>query len=241
VRPSTIAIDGPAASGKSTIGYHLADYLGYLFLDTGVLYRAVTWVAQDRGIPVEAEDQITRLGEDVEIEVLPSAATDGRQNTIKVDGRDVTWEIRSPRVERDVSPVAAYPGVRHALTKRMREIARKGYVVMVGRDIGTVVIPDADLKLYVVASAGVRAQRRHMELREKGKDVSYAQVLAGIHQRDRIDSSRATAPLRAAADAITVDTTDLSVETMFAEVERLVNQYDAVKCEQGVRNESSRV
>jgi len=241
VRPSTIAIDGPAASGKSTIGYYLADYLGYLFLDTGVLYRAVTWVVQDRGIPVEAEAQITRLAEDVEIEVLPSAAADGRQNTVKVDGRDVTWEIRSPKVERDVSPVAAYPGVRHALTQRMREIARKGCVVMVGRDIGTVVIPDADLKLYVVASVGVRAQRRHMELRKKGQDVSYEQVLAGIHQRDRIDSSRATAPLRAAVDAVTVDTTDLSVETMFAQVERLVNHYDAVRSEQGVRNESSRV
>ena len=102
---------------------------------------------------------------------------------------------------------------------------------MVGRDIGTVVIPDADLKLYVVASAEVRAQRRHMELREKGKGVTYEQVLVGIHQRDRIDSSRATAPLRAAADAVTFDTTDLSVETMFAEVGRLVEQYDAVRCE----------
>ena len=241
MRPSTIAIDGPAASGKSTIGYYLADYLGYLFLDTGVLYRAVTWAVQDHGIHIEAEDQITRLAEDVEIEVLPSAAADGRQNTVKVNGRDVTWEIRSPKVERDVSPVAAYPGVRHALTRRMREIARKGHVVMVGRDIGTVVIPDADLKLYVVASAEVRAQRRHMELRQKGKDVSYEQVLAGIHQRDRIDSSRATAPLRAAVDAVTVDTTDLSVETMFAQVERLVNYRDAVRSEQGVCNESSRV
>jgi len=241
VRPSTIAIDGPAASGKSTIGYYLADCLGYLFLDTGVLYRAVTWAVQDRGIAVEAEDQITRLAEAVEIEVLPSAEADGRQNTVKVGGRDVTWEIRSPKVERDVSPVAAYPGVRLALTQRMREIARRGHVVMVGRDIGTVVIPDADLKLYVVASVEVRAKRRHMELRKKGKGVTYEQVLAGIHQRDRIDSSRATAPLRAAADAVTVDTTDLSVETMFAEVKRLVNQYGAVRCEQGVRNESSRV
>jgi cytidylate kinase len=241
VRPSTIAIDGPAASGKSTIGYHLANYLGYLFLDTGVLYRAVTWAVQDRGIPVEAEDQITRLAEDVEIEVLPSAAADGRQNTVKVDELDVTWEIRSTKVERDVSPVAAYPGVRHALTQRMREIARKGHVVMVGRDIGTVVIPDADLKLYIVASAEVRAQRRHMELRQKGKDVTYGQVLAGIHQRDRIDSGRATAPLRAAADAVTVDTTNLSVETMFAEVERLVNQHRSVGCEQGGCSEPSRV
>jgi len=233
VRPSTIAIDGPAASGKSTIGDYLADYLGYLFLDTGVLYRAVTWAVQDRGIPTEAEDQITRLAQGVEIEVLSSTAADGRQNTVKVDGRDVTWKIRSPEVERDVSPVAAYPGVRRALTQRMREIACKGHVVMVGRDIGTVVIPDADLKLYVIASADVRAERRYVELMKKGKDVTYDQVLAGIHQRDRIDSSRATAPLRAAVDAVTVDTTDLSVETMFAEIVRLVNQYDRVGREQG--------
>lgn len=239
MRPSTIAIDGPAASGKSTIGDYLADYLGYLFLDTGVLYRAVTWAAQARGIATEAEDQVTRLAQDVEIEILSSAAADGRQNTVKVDGRDVTWEIRSPKVEGDVSPVSAYPGVRRALTQRMREIARKGHVVMVGRDIGTVVIPDADLKLYVIASAEVRAQRRYVELVKKGKDVTYEKVLAGIHQRDRIDSGRATAPLRAAVDAVTVDTTDLSVETMFAEVVRLVNQYDRVGREQGGLHESS--
>lgn len=228
MRPSTIAIDGPAASGKSTIGYHLAAYLGYLCLDTGVLYRAVTWAAQDRGVPVEDEAQIAWLAENVEIEVLPSSVADGRENTVKVGGQDVTWEIRSPKVEGDVSPVAAYPGVRRALTQRMREIASKGHVVMVGRDIGTVVIPDADLKLYVVASAEVRAQRRCMELREKGKDVTYEQVLAGIHQRDRIDSSRATAPLCAAADAVLIDTTNLGVEAMFAKVEQLVDLHNTV-------------
>ncbi|MBN1248151.1 MAG: (d)CMP kinase [Anaerolineae bacterium] len=222
-RPSTIAIDGPAASGKSTIGYHLAQYLGYLFLDTGVLYRAVTWAVQHLGIDVDHEARITQVAEEASIDVLPPTITDGRTNTVLVDGRDVTWEIRSPTVEQAVSPVSAYPGVRAALTRRMREIARRGRVVMVGRDIGTVVIPEADLKLYVVASAEERARRRLLELCEKGKDVSYADVLAGIRRRDCIDSSRETAPLRAADDAIHLDTTDLSLQAMLVEVERLVN------------------
>lgn len=231
IRPATIAIDGPAASGKSTIGYHLARYLDYLFLDTGVLYRAVTWAVQDQGVAIGCEPQIVEIAETVTIDVLPPTVEDGRSNTVLVDGRDVTWEIRSPQVERAVSPVAAYPGVRAALTRRMREIARRGSVVMVGRDIGTVVIPDADLKLYVVASAEERARRRLAELREKGKDVTYADVLAGIQRRDHIDSNRKTAPLRAANDAVQLDTTDLSVAAMFAEVERLVNDSEVLSIE----------
>ncbi len=223
--PSTIAIDGPAASGKSTIGFHLAKGLDYLFLDTGVLYRAATWAVQAHGLDVEDEEAVTRLVREVNIEVLPPTLSDGRQCTVQVDGHDVSWEIRSPRVESAVSPVSAYPGVREALTCRMRQIAKAGHVVMVGRDIGTVVIPDADLKLYVVASAEERAHRRHLELRAKGKDVTYAEVLAGIRERDRIDSHRKTAPLRAAPDAILFDTTSLSIEAMFAETKRLVDQY----------------
>ncbi len=233
MKPLTIAIDGPAASGKSTIGYYLAGHLGYLFLDTGVLYRAATWAVLDRGIRVEAEERVAALAEQVDIEVLPPTEDDGRQCTVRVDGRDVTWEIRSPRVEASVSPVSAYPGVREALTRRMRAIARQGRVVMVGRDIGTVVIPDADLKLYVIASADERARRRYLELREKGKRVTYDEVLAGIRQRDTIDSERETAPLRAAPDAILIDTTNLGIETMFAEVEKLVHP-----CEAGLHTRS---
>lgn len=219
-----IAIDGPAASGKSTIGFFLADYLNFLYLDTGVLYRAVTWAVQDRGIPVEEEAHVISLAEDVDIEVTQPAAfeRDGRQYTVRVAGRDVTWELRTPRVERAVSPVSAYPGVREALTRRMRDIARQYSVVMVGRDIGTVVLPDADLKLFVVASAEERARRRYKELREQGKDVTYADVLAGIRYRDRIDSQREAAPLRAAADAILFDTTTLDIDTMMDEVKKLV-------------------
>lgn len=222
-KPSTVAIDGPAASGKSTLGYHLAKVLDYLFLDTGVLYRAVTWGVLDRGIPPEDEAQITSLAQTMEIEVKPPSESDGRQCTVLVEGEDVTWQLRAPEVDQAVSPVSAYPGVREALTRRMREIAAEGRVIMVGRDIGTVVIPDADLKLYVVASAAERARRRHQQLKNKGKHVNYHEVLVSIKRRDRIDSSRQTAPLKPAADAMIFDTTDLAIETMFERAETIVN------------------
>lgn len=230
MNPSTIAIDGPAASGKSTIGYHLAGYLGYLFLDTGVLYRAVTWAALDRAIAIDDEVRITELARHAEIDVRPPTPleTDGRQCTVHVGERDVTWEIRLPEVDDAVSPVSAYPGVRQALTERMREIAKRGCVVMVGRDIGTVVIPDADLKLYVIASAHERAQRRCLELHQKGKQVAFEDVLDNIKRRDQIDSHRETAPLRPAPDAILFDTTELSMAEMFAEVEKLATHVDPV-------------
>jgi CMP/dCMP kinase len=232
----TIAIDGPAASGKSTIGFHLANHLCCLYLDTGVLYRAVTWAVQEQGIPVEDEARVAGLAAEVEIEVAPpdGSELDGRQYTVRVAGRDVTWELRTQRVEGAVSPVSAYPGVRSALTDRMREIARHRSVVMVGRDIGTVVLPDADLKLFVVASAEERALRRHKELQQKGRCVSYGEVLAGIRDRDTIDSQRENAPLRAAADAILLDTTTLGIEEMLDEVKQLVaSRRDEIAARQG--------
>jgi CMP/dCMP kinase len=221
-KPSTVAIDGPAASGKSTLGYHLAQVLDYLFLDTGVLYRAVTWGVLDQGISAEDEEQVTSLSQTMEIEVKPPDESDGRQCTVLVEGEDVTWQLRSPDVDQAVSPVSAYAGVREALTQRMRDIASSGHVIMVGRDIGTVVIPDADLKLYVVASASERARRRHKQLEMKGKSVSYHEVLVSIKRRDRIDSSREAAPLKPASDAMIFDTTDLTIEAMFGKAEALV-------------------
>lgn len=233
MRPSTIAIDGPAASGKSTIGFHLAHHLDYLYLDTGVLYRAATWAVQARGLAIDDEVCVTDLVREVVIDVVPPTVDDGRQCTVRVNGVDVSWEIRSPRVESAVSPVSAYPGVRESLTERMRQIARKGRVVMVGRDIGTVVIPDADLKLYVTASPEERASRRLLELQAKGKPVTYEQVLAGIRERDHIDSHRKAAPLRPASDAILFDTTALSIEAMFSAVEKLVEDCSVQLCQQG--------
>jgi len=230
VRPSTIAIDGPAASGKSTIGYHLSCYLSYLYLDTGVLYRAVTWAALDREISIADEAAVTHLAEGLHIDVTPSTETDGRQYTVRVEGRDVTWAIRAPEVDAAVSPVSAYSGVREALTRRMREIAALGRVVMVGRDIGTVVIPDADLKLYVIASAEERAHRRQLERQTKGERAEYEAVLENLQQRDQIDSSRAAAPLKAAPDAIIFDNTDLSIDEMLKQAERLVDGLDPNGC-----------
>ena len=142
---STIAIDGPAASGKSTVGGLLAERLSYLYFDTGVMYRAVTWVALKKDIPISDERAITQLAERIEIRVTQPTVEDGRQYTVYTDGEDATWDIRLPDVDANVSPVSAYPGVRQALLEQQRRIAESGDVVMLGRDIGTVILPDADL------------------------------------------------------------------------------------------------
>jgi cytidylate kinase len=195
-------------------------------LDTGVLYRAVTWAALDRKTPIADESAITHLAEELHIDVTPPTETDGRQYTVSVEGGDITWAIRTPEVDAAVSPVSAYPGVREALTRRMREIAALGRVVMVGRDIGTVVIPDADMKLFVIASAEERAHRRQLEMQTKGESQEYGDVLASLQRRDKIDSNRKAAPLKAAPDAIIFDNTDLTIEQMLKRVERLVDSRD---------------
>lgn len=217
-----IAIDGPAASGKSTIGCILAEKLGYLYLDTGVMYRAVTWAALDRGVPIEDEEAVTRLAETVTIEVIPATVEDGRQYSILANGRDITWEIRSPDVNRYVSPVSAYQGVRRALTQQQRRIARDGGVVMVGRDIGTVVLPDAEVKLYLDASLEERSQRRYLEYQQRGQCVTIDEVRENVMLRDRIDSTRDTAPLRPAEDAIVIDTTSMSITEVVERTEAIV-------------------
>lgn len=210
--PSRIAIDGPAASGKSTIGKLLADRLGYLFFDTGVMYRAVTWASLERSVQIADEEGVTRLAQELRIDVTRPTVRDGRQNTVLVDGVDVTWEIRRAEVDANVSAVSAYPGVRAALTTQQRRIGAEGQVVMVGRDIGTVVMPDAELKIYLDAIVGERARRRHCEILARGEPSDYEAVLRGMQRRDVIDSTRATAPLRAAPDAIMLDTTCMSIE-----------------------------
>jgi cytidylate kinase len=198
-----IAIDGGAASGKSTVGSLLARRLGYTYFDTGIMYRAVTWAALERGIPIEDEPAVTALAEALVIQVKPPTQDDGRQVSVYADGCDVTWAIRQPAVDAAVSPVSAYPGVRRALTAQQRRIAAQGRIVMVGRDIGTVVLPHADLKLYVLASVEERARRR-----------------------DRIDSQRAHAPMRPADDAVIIDTDGLDVEGVMACIELLLRNYE---------------
>jgi cytidylate kinase len=227
-QPSTIAIDGPAASGKSTIGGLLAERLGYLYFDTGVMYRAVTWAALVRGIAIEDEAGVTALADDLAIDVVLPTVDDGRQYTVLADGQDVTWEIRQPAVDRGVSPVSAYAGVRAALTAQQRRIGRKGRIVMVGRDIGTVVLPDADLKIYLAATVEERAGRRYQEALARGEVVDYDAVLALMRRRDQIDSHRALAPLRVAEDAIVIDTTAMSVRQVMERVFNLVEGGDKV-------------
>ena len=144
--PKIIAIDGPAASGKSTLGQRLAQALGYLYFDTGVMYRAVTWLALRRGVEICDEAAITRLAEQAQIDVRPPSVEDGRAYDVIVDGQDITWDIRRPEIDGNVSPVSAYAGVRKALSAQQRRIGKRGKVVMVGRDIGTVILPNAELK-----------------------------------------------------------------------------------------------
>ena len=217
-RPSIIAIDGPAASGKSTIGLRLANALGYLFFDTGLMYRAVTWLALDHDMNLRDEAVITSLAEKASIDVAPASKPDGRACDVLVAGKDITWETRLPDVDANVSVVSAYRGVRAALTERQRRVGKRGQVVMVGRDIGTVVLPNADLKIYLDASAEERAQRRYEEIIARGGSADYQDILEKVIERDRIDSTRDVAPLKAAKDAVVVHTDKLSLDEVFEQV-----------------------
>ncbi|MCZ2127754.1 MAG: (d)CMP kinase [Anaerolineales bacterium] len=216
--PSIIALDGPAASGKSTVGRKLADALGYLFFDTGVMYRAVTWIALDEKINVNDEVAVTRIVQTTDIDIRPPSQNDGRACDLLVGERDITWDVRSSAVDANVSAVSAYVGVRAALTEQQRRIGLRGKVVMVGRDIGTVVLPEADLKIYMDASAEERARRRYKETVARGAEADYDEILKKMIERDRIDSTRAVAPLRPADDALILDTDSLTEEQVFSRI-----------------------
>jgi CMP/dCMP kinase len=216
--PRQITIDGPAASGKSTLGKRIADELNYLFFDTGVMYRAVTWAALQSGVDLDDEATVTRIAEQTEIDIRPPTQLDGRNCDIIVDGNDITWQIRNPEVDANVSQVSAYSGVRMALTLQQRRIGQRGLVVMVGRDIGTVVLPEAELKIYLDASAEERALRRHNEKLGRGEPSDLSEILAGVRLRDQIDSTRSVAPLRPALDAVIIDSDKLSLDEVFEKV-----------------------
>lgn len=216
--PNIIAIDGPAASGKSTLGLRLAHALGYLFFDTGVMYRAVTWLALNRGIDVSEEAAVATLAEKIPIDVAPASTSDGRACDVLVEGRDITWETRLPNVEANVSLVSAYRGVRSALSHQQRRIGLRGKIVMVGRDIGTVVLPEADLKIYLDATAQQRATRRYHEILLRGGAAEYEEILAKVIERDRIDSTRDVAPLKAADDAVIIDSDAMDADEVFEKV-----------------------
>lgn len=219
--PSIIALDGPAASGKSTLGRSLADALGYLFFDTGIMYRAITWIAIQHDMNLRDESAITELAQKAQIDIRPPSKTDGRSCDVVIGDRDVTWDMRNAEVDANVSIVSAYPRVRKALSEQQRRIGLRGRVVMVGRDIGTVVLPEADLKIYLDASAEERAKRRFDELIARGEKASYDEILRKVIERDRIDSTRAVAPLRPAADAVIIDSDKMDAGQVLAHVMQL--------------------
>jgi cytidylate kinase len=200
------------------VGLHLARELGYRLVDTGMMYRALTWLALQRGISVEDEDGLTRLAREARIELGQPGPNSGP--TIKVDGGDVTSELRSPDVDRNVSYVSRLAGVRQAMVERQRQLASEGKLIMLGRDIGTIVLPDAPLKVYLDASALERASRRHRELQEAGGDRPLEDVLRELEQRDEMDKQRHVSPLRPADDALVIDTDGLPLEEVIERVRR---------------------
>jgi len=221
-KPSTIAIDGFAASGKSTVAALLAEQLGYLYFDTGVMYRAVTWAVLDRGVDPADVAGVSQLAEQISITVTADGPADGRQATVRVDGRDVTWDIRQPQVDALVSRLSSYPRVRTALTNQQRRIAAAGSMVMAGRDIGTVVLPDADLKVFLLASPEERARRRYRQSLEQNRPADFDQILAAIIQRDALDRDNPVSPTHPAADAIIIDTDNLTIAQVVEQLKHLV-------------------
>jgi len=203
-----IAIDGPVGSGKSTVARRVAAMLGYTHLDSGAMYRAVGLKAIRQGVPLDSPEGLSKLAESAHIDLTPR---DGKLAVI-LDGEDVTEAIRAPEVSHAASVVAVVPGVRHPMVAEQRRAGAAGGVVMEGRDIGSVVFPHADLKIFLDASAEVRAGRRQRELDENGESQEFEKVLAEVHQRDRRDREREMSPLVRAADAVELDNTAMDAE-----------------------------
>jgi cytidylate kinase len=213
-QPFVIALDGPAASGKTTVAAAAADRLGFFAFDTGVLYRALTWLALDAGVGPNDEAALSQLARTWHVQVGPASRNAGRQADVRVNGQDVSTAIRAPEVDANVSLVSAFPSVRAALRETQRSAVRPPGTILVGRDIGTVIAPDARLKIWLAASPEQRARRRADQT-----GAPYAEVLRQMQVRDRIDESRAVAPMRLADDAVVIDTDALSADQV---VERVV-------------------
>ena len=219
-----IAIDGPAASGKSTLAELIAKKLNYFFFDTGVMYRAVTLAALDNVTDLDNESLVTEVANRIQIDVQPASKQDGRVMDILVDGKDITWQIRTPEVDHNLSKVSAYAGVRKAMTDQQRRIGERGNMVMVGRDIGTVVFPDAKHKIYLEASPEERARRRYVEVQKRGESISYEDILTSIRKRDDLDSSRAVAPLKPADDAYVIDSDGKTIDVVLQEALQILGK-----------------
>jgi len=204
-----IAIDGPVGSGKSTVGRRVAELLGYTYLDSGAMYRALAWKALRRGVPLDSAEELEALARETRIDLGDAGAAGLR---VRLDGADVTEAIRSAEVSNASSKIAVFPGVRKVLVADQRRAGEQGGVVMEGRDIGTVVFRDADLKIYLDASAEVRAERRWRQSQEKGEHIELARMVEEVHERDRRDREREASPLVRAPDAVVVDSTAMDAE-----------------------------
>ena len=224
-RPKTIAIDGPAASGKSSVGQHIANNLGYMFLDTGIMYRAVAWASVAHGIEVTDEHKVGELARSINISVQKATNNTGRLYDICVDSQDVTDLLRSPEVNQNVSQVSRYAAVRDAMTAQQKVVGKQGSIVMAGRDIGTVVLPDADLKFYLEASPAERARRRFAEEQARGGGMIFEQILQNIEMRDEIDSTREIAPLKPAEDARIINTDGKSIQLVINEIMQIIERH----------------
>jgi cytidylate kinase len=220
-----IAIDGPAASGKSTVAKAVARRLDVRHLDTGAMYRAVTWLALDRGVPVDDAVALQALAEEHPV-TFDYAEGAPIASSVWIDGRDVTAEVRFPIVDANVSAVSAVPGVRAALVQQQRQLASARDTVAEGRDIGTVVFPQAEVKIFLTASAEERARRRRIDLANQGHEVDQDEVQARLERRDAYDSTREVSPLEAATDADLLDTTGLSIEQV---VDAIVGRVEAAR------------
>ena len=217
----SIAIDGPAGAGKSTMARTLAKELGYYYVDTGAIYRTVAYFMDLLGIAPKDVDGVTRYIDELTVEI--EYDEDGQQHMI-MNGMDVTGDIRTPDISQKASLISAHAVVRDMLLDMQRDVAKKHNVIMDGRDIGTVVLPRANVKIFLTASAEVRAQRRHLELQAKGSKDSFEKVLAEIKQRDHQDSTREIAPLKQAKDAVLVDTSNMDIDAVIAEIRRIVTE-----------------
>ena len=215
----TIAIDGPAGAGKSTIARKLAAELGYYYVDTGAIYRTVAYFLDLLGISPKDLDGVSRYIDELTVEL--EYDEEGKQHMI-MNGMDVTDEIRTPEISQKASLVSAHAVVRDMLLDMQRDVAKKHNVIMDGRDIGTVVLPRATVKIFLTASAEVRAQRRCDEMLAKGQKANLAQVLKDIQQRDHQDMTRAVAPLKQAKDAVKVDTSDLDIDGVVAAIKTII-------------------
>lgn len=215
---TSIAIDGPAASGKSSVGLKLAEKLGFSFLDTGVMYRAVTWACLQKNVNLKDPGKVTEVAQSINIKINPPTMKDGRVNDIIVNGKDITWDIRGKDVNDFVSIVSTYFGVRDEMTNQQRQFAKRGNIVMAGRDIGTVVLPDADYKFFLNASIKERARRRFDEEIMRGEISDYERIFENLRLRDSTDSGREIAPLVPAEDSIIINSDNKKICEVVEEI-----------------------